>query len=38
VSRFETAADITLDELSVEAFYPADAATANRLIRGIGVG
>ena len=35
VSRFETAGDITLDEICVEAFYPADAATANRLLREI---
>jgi len=35
VSTFETAADITLDELCVEAFYPADAATANRLLREV---
>ena len=35
VSTFETAGEITLDELSVEAFYPADAATANQLIRAI---
>lgn len=35
VSTFETAGDVTLDELSVEAFYPADAATANRLLRDI---
>ncbi len=35
VSTFETALDVTLDELSVEAFYPADAATANRLLREV---
>jgi transcriptional regulator with XRE-family HTH domain len=35
VSTFETAADITLDELCVEAFYPADAVTANRLLREV---
>lgn len=35
VSTFETAGEITLEELSVEAFYPADAATANRLLREI---
>lgn len=35
VSKFETAGEITLDELSVEAFYPADAATANRLLQEI---
>jgi transcriptional regulator with XRE-family HTH domain len=35
VSTFETAGDVTLDELSVEAFYPADAATANRLLRDV---
>jgi hypothetical protein len=35
VSTFETAGEITLDELSVEAFYPADAPTANLLLREI---
>jgi transcriptional regulator with XRE-family HTH domain len=38
VSTFGTAVDITLEELTVEAFYPADAATANRLLRGVAVG
>jgi transcriptional regulator with XRE-family HTH domain len=32
VSTFGTALDITLEELSIEAFYPADAATANYLL------
>jgi transcriptional regulator with XRE-family HTH domain len=36
VSTFGTAVDITLEELCVEAFYPADAVTANRLLRGVG--
>jgi transcriptional regulator with XRE-family HTH domain len=31
VTTFGTALDVTLDELSVEAFYPADAATARAL-------
>jgi transcriptional regulator with XRE-family HTH domain len=35
VSTFGTAVDITLEELSVEAFYPADAVTANRLLREV---
>jgi transcriptional regulator with XRE-family HTH domain len=35
VSTFGTAVDITLEELCLEAFYPADAATANRLLREI---
>jgi transcriptional regulator with XRE-family HTH domain len=35
VSTFGTAVDITLEELCVEAFYPANAATANRLLRDI---
>jgi transcriptional regulator with XRE-family HTH domain len=30
-TTFGTAADITLEELSIEAFYPADAATADAL-------
>lgn len=32
VSTFGAAIDITLEELRVEAFYPADAATANHLL------
>jgi transcriptional regulator with XRE-family HTH domain len=36
LSTFGTAIDITLDELSIEAFYPANARTANRLLRAIG--
>ena len=35
VSTFGTAVDITLEELCIEAFYPADATTANRLLREI---
>ena len=36
ISTFGTALDITLAELSIEAFYPANAATAERLLREIG--
>ncbi|MBV9413481.1 MAG: helix-turn-helix domain-containing protein [Solirubrobacterales bacterium] len=35
VSTFGTAVDITLDELMIEAFYPANAATASLLLEGI---
>lgn len=35
LSTFGTAADITLAELAIEAFYPANAHTANRLLREI---
>lgn len=35
LSTFGTAADITLSELAIEAFYPANAHTAMRLIRAI---
>jgi transcriptional regulator with XRE-family HTH domain len=35
LSTFGTAADITLAELGIEAFYPANAHTANRLLEGI---
>lgn len=35
VSTFGTAIDITLDELVIEAFYPANAATASYLLEGI---
>jgi len=35
ISTFGTAADITLDELMIEAFYPANAATASYLLEGI---
>jgi transcriptional regulator with XRE-family HTH domain len=38
VSTFGTAVEITLEEISVEAFYPADAATANRLLREVAAG
>jgi transcriptional regulator with XRE-family HTH domain len=36
LSTFGTAVDITLAELSIEAFYPANAHTANRLLRDVG--
>jgi transcriptional regulator with XRE-family HTH domain len=36
LSTFGTAADITLAELAIEAFYPANAHTAMRLLRDIG--
>jgi transcriptional regulator with XRE-family HTH domain len=35
ISTFGTAVDITLAELSIEAFYPADAHTANLLLAGV---
>jgi transcriptional regulator with XRE-family HTH domain len=35
MSTFGTAADVTLSELSVEAFYPANASTAQRLLADI---
>jgi transcriptional regulator with XRE-family HTH domain len=35
ISTFGTAIDITLSELAVEAFYPANAATATRMLREI---
>ncbi|HTT30885.1 MAG TPA: helix-turn-helix transcriptional regulator [Solirubrobacteraceae bacterium] len=35
VSTFGTAVEITLAELTVEAFYPANASTAARLLEGI---
>ena len=35
ISTFGTAAEITLDELMIEAFYPANAATAAHLLAGI---
>jgi len=35
LSTFGTAVDITLAELSIEAFYPANAPTAERLLRSI---
>jgi transcriptional regulator with XRE-family HTH domain len=38
ISTFGTAIDITLEELSIEAFYPANAHTANRLLRQIDAG
>ena len=36
LSTFGTAADITLSELAIEAFYPANAHTAMRLMRNVG--
>ena len=36
ISTFGTAVDITLAELAIEAFYPANARTAARLLRDIG--
>jgi transcriptional regulator with XRE-family HTH domain len=36
VSSFGTATDITLAELSIEAFYPANASTANELLGAVG--
>lgn len=35
LSTFGTAADITLSELAIEAFYPANAGTAMRLLRDV---
>ena len=35
ISTFGSAVDITLDELMIEAFYPANAATARHLLEGI---
>jgi transcriptional regulator with XRE-family HTH domain len=35
ISTFGTPIDITLDELTIEAFYPANAATATYLLDGI---
>jgi transcriptional regulator with XRE-family HTH domain len=35
LSTFGTAADITLSELAIEAFYPANARTALRLLRDV---
>ncbi|HEY2650642.1 MAG TPA: helix-turn-helix transcriptional regulator [Solirubrobacteraceae bacterium] len=35
ISTFGTAADITLSELAIEAFYPANAHTAMRLLRDV---
>jgi MmyB-like transcription regulator ligand binding domain len=36
ISTFGTAADITLSELAIEAFYPANAHTAMRLLADVG--
>jgi hypothetical protein len=36
ISTFGTATDVTLAELAIEAFYPANAATASRLLRDVG--
>jgi transcriptional regulator with XRE-family HTH domain len=35
ISTFGSAVEITLDELMIEAFYPANAATASHLLEGI---
>lgn len=35
LSTFGTASDITLSELAIEAFYPGNAHTANRLLRTV---
>jgi hypothetical protein len=35
ISTFGTAVDVTLAELMIEAFYPANAATATHLLQGI---
>jgi hypothetical protein len=35
LTTFGTAADVTLSELAIEAFYPANAATALRLMRDV---
>lgn len=35
ISTFGSAVDITLDELMIEAFYPANAATASYLLEGL---
>ncbi|MGB9182666.1 MAG: helix-turn-helix transcriptional regulator [Solirubrobacteraceae bacterium] len=37
IATFGTAVDITLAELAIEAFYPANASTAGRLLRDIAV-
>jgi hypothetical protein len=36
ISTFGTAVDVTLSELAIEAFYPANAHTAMRLLRDVG--
>ncbi|HYB29816.1 MAG TPA: helix-turn-helix transcriptional regulator [Solirubrobacteraceae bacterium] len=38
ISTFGTPVDITLSELMIEAFYPANAVTATYLLEGIGAG
>jgi transcriptional regulator with XRE-family HTH domain len=38
LTTFGTATDITVSELAIEAFYPANAQTAMRLMRDIGTG
>jgi hypothetical protein len=35
LTTFGTAADVTLSELAIEAFYPANAVTAMRLMRDV---
>ena len=36
VTTFGTPADITVEELSIESFFPADRETAERLRRAVG--
>jgi len=36
IATFGTAVDVTLSELAIEAFYPADARTAMRLLQAVG--
>jgi hypothetical protein len=36
VTTFGTARDVTLAELSIESFFPADAETATALATGVG--
>jgi hypothetical protein len=38
VTTFGTPLDVTLSEIAVEAFYPANAATANALLGEVGAG
>ena len=38
ISTFGTAVDVTLAEMSIEAFYPANAATAKRMLSEVGEG
>jgi len=36
ISTFGTPVEVTLSELAIEAFYPANARTAARMLRDIG--